>query len=147
MRVLETPAAQRAAMRQGTRKLLALGVPSPIRHVQGQLTNPARLALAGAPHADARAVLEDATVAALDALIAEAGGPAWDEAGFARLRAHVAGHLAERTAAVVADVVRDPRRGARGRARARRRRRRRRARAGARWTCSASSAGSSTPAS
>ncbi len=51
-------------------------------------------------------MLEDATAAAADALIAEAGGPAWDEAGWARLRGHVAGHLAERTAQVVADMVR-----------------------------------------
>ena len=106
VRVLETPAAQREAMHAGTRKLIALNVPSPIRHVQSGLGNAAKLALAGAPHASPRAVLEDATVAALEALIAEAGGPAWDEAGFARLRAHVAGALVERTAQVVADVVR-----------------------------------------
>jgi ATP-dependent helicase HrpA len=105
VRVLETPTAQRAAMHAGTRKLLALTVPSPIRHVQGRLSNAAQLALAGAPHATPRAVLEDATVAALEDLMGEAGGPAWDEAGFARLRDHVAGHLAERTAAVVGQVV------------------------------------------
>jgi ATP-dependent helicase HrpA len=50
-------------------------------------------------------VLEDATVAALEDLMAEAGGPAWDEAGFARLRDHVAGNLADRTAQVVDEVV------------------------------------------
>jgi ATP-dependent helicase HrpA len=106
VRVLESPEAQRAAMDAGTRKLLALDTPSPIRHVQGRLGSAAQLALAGAPHASPRAVLEDATVAALEALIAEAGGPAWDEAGFARLRDHVAGNLADRTAQVVDDVVR-----------------------------------------
>ena len=100
VRVLETPAAQRAAMHAGTRRLLALDVPSPIRARAGHgcatrrsSRSPARRT--GAP----RAVLEDATVAALDALIAEAGGPAWDEAGFARLRDHVAGELAERDGA------------------------------------------------
>jgi ATP-dependent helicase HrpA len=106
VRVLETPEAQREAMHGGTRKLIALDVPSPIRHVQGRLEGAAQLALARAPHASPRAALEDATVAALEALMAEAGGPAWDEAGFARLRAHVAGNLAERTARVVGDVVR-----------------------------------------
>jgi ATP-dependent helicase HrpA len=50
-------------------------------------------------------VLEDATVAALEGLMAEAGGPAWDEAGFARLRDHVAGHLAEATARAVRDAI------------------------------------------
>ncbi|MGI8779014.1 MAG: ATP-dependent RNA helicase HrpA [Solirubrobacteraceae bacterium] len=105
VRVLETPAAQREAMRLGTRKLIALNVPSPIRSVQGRLGNAAQLALAAAPHGSPRAVLEDATLAALEGLIAAAGGPAWDEAGFARLRAHVAGNLVETTAQVVARVA------------------------------------------
>ena len=105
VRVLETPEAQATAMHAGTRKLLALNVPSPIRQVQGQLGNAAQLALATAPHGSPRAVLEDATVAALEALMAEAGGPAWDEAGFARLRDHVAGNLAETTARAVRQVV------------------------------------------
>ena len=35
---VETPAAQRAAMHAGTRKLLALDMPSPIRHLQGRLS-------------------------------------------------------------------------------------------------------------
>jgi ATP-dependent helicase HrpA len=106
VRVFETPAAQREAMHAGTRKLVALNAPSPIRHVQARLTNAAQLALAAAPHPSPRAVLEDATVAALEDLMAEGGGPAWDEAGFARLRDHVAGNLADRTAEVVDAVVR-----------------------------------------
>jgi ATP-dependent helicase HrpA len=105
VRVLETPAAQRAAMHAGTRKLLALNAPSPIRHVQGRLSNAAQLALAAAPHGSPRAVLEDATIAALEDLIAAAGGPAWDEPGFVRLRDHVAGDLADRTAQVVGAAV------------------------------------------
>jgi ATP-dependent helicase HrpA len=103
--VLETPAAQRAAMQAGTRRLLLLGIPSPLRHVQDRLSGAATLTLSTAPHGSLGAVLEDAVTAAADALIADAGGPAWDEAGFARLRDHVAGHLAERTAAVVDHVV------------------------------------------
>jgi ATP-dependent helicase HrpA len=51
-------------------------------------------------------VLEDAQVAALDALIGRAGGPAWDAEGFRRLRDEVAGELAETTAGVVAQVAR-----------------------------------------
>ena len=103
VRVLETPAAQAAAMAAGTRRLLLLGVPSPIRSVQAGLSNRDRLSLAGAGVA---AVLADATTAALDALIAEAGGPAWDAEAFARLRSHVARRLAAKTSDVVADAVR-----------------------------------------
>jgi len=106
VRVLETPGAQRAAMAAGTRKLLLLGVPSPIRGVQARLTNAQRLALAGAPHENVGAVLADATTAALDALIAEAGGPAWDPEAFARLRGHVAGRLQAKTAEVVGQMAR-----------------------------------------
>ena len=106
VRALETPAAQAAAMRAGTRRLLALTVPSPLRSVQRGLDSAATLTLAGAPHGGgAASVLDDALVAALDALIASGGGPAWDAAGFAALREHVAARLAATTAAVVADVV------------------------------------------
>jgi ATP-dependent helicase HrpA len=99
--VLETPAAQAASMRAGTRRLLRLTVPSPRRWVTGRLSNAATLALAGSPHGGVAAVLEDAETAALDALVDEAGGPAWDEAAWRRLRDHVAGSLAERTAEIV----------------------------------------------
>jgi ATP-dependent helicase HrpA len=106
VRVLETPEAQAAAMRAGTRRLLALSVPSPLRFVQGRLGSADQLALAHAPHGSLAAVLEDATVAALDALIAQAGGPAWDEAGWRRLRDHVAGNLADTTSGAVEQVAR-----------------------------------------
>jgi ATP-dependent helicase HrpA len=106
VRALETPAAQAVSMHAGTRRLLALTVPSPLRSVQRGLGSAATLTLAGAPHGHGAAgVLDDALVAALDALIASGGGPAWDAAGFAALREHVAGRLAQATAAIVADVV------------------------------------------
>jgi ATP-dependent helicase HrpA len=106
VRALETPAAQAVSMHAGTRRLLALTVPSPLRTVQRGLGGAATLTLAGAPHGHGAAgVLDDALVAALDALIASGGGPAWDAAGFAALREHVAGRLAQTTAAIVADVV------------------------------------------
>jgi len=105
VRVLDSPAAQRAAMHAGTRRLLLLAVPSPARSVQDRLSNAAKLTLSAAPHGSVAAVLEDATAATVDALIAEAGGPAWDAAGWQRLRDHVAGELAERTGRVVAQVV------------------------------------------
>ena len=89
----------------GTRRLLLLTVPSPLKWAQGRLATPAQLTLAAAPHGGAAAALHDAMVAAVDALLGEGGGPAWDEAGFARLRDHVAGSLAERTLAVVGQIV------------------------------------------
>jgi ATP-dependent helicase HrpA len=99
VRTFETPGAQRAAMAAGTRRLLLLTSPSPGRYVIGRLDNAARLVVTAA-------VLDDVIAAAVDVLVAEAGGPAWDEAGFARLRGSVAGSLAERTLAIVDQVVR-----------------------------------------
>jgi ATP-dependent helicase HrpA len=106
VRVLDTPAAQRDAMLAGTRRLLLLTVPSPLRFVLDRLPGRGQLALAGAPHGGVRAVLEDALTAAIDGLVAQAGGPAWDEAGFRRLRDHVAGELADETTRVVEQIAR-----------------------------------------
>jgi ATP-dependent helicase HrpA len=105
VKMMESRAAQDAAMRGGTRRLLLLTIPSPARHVTGQLGNHAQLLLASAPHGSLSAVIDDATAAAADALMDEAGGPAWDADGFARLRDHVAGSLADRTVAIMRDVV------------------------------------------
>jgi ATP-dependent helicase HrpA len=102
VRTLETPAAQATAMRAGTRRLLALTVPDPLRGVQRGLATAAALTLAGAPH---EGVLDDILAAALDALVAEAGGPAWDEPAFATLREHVAARLPATTAAIATQVV------------------------------------------
>jgi ATP-dependent helicase HrpA len=106
VRVLETPEAQADAMRAGTRRLLQLTVRSPLRQVLDGLPKNAQLALAGAPHGSVRALLEDAETAAIDGLVAEAGGPAWDEAGFRRLRERVAGELHDRTRAIVLQAAR-----------------------------------------
>jgi ATP-dependent helicase HrpA len=106
VQVLETPDAQRAAMQAGTRRLLLLGAAGPQRYMRDRLDGAAQLTLAAAPHGSAADVLVDATEAAADALIAEAGGPAWDAAGFERLRVHVAGELADRATAVLDQVVR-----------------------------------------
>jgi ATP-dependent helicase HrpA len=105
IRVLDSPAAQRGAMWVGTRRLLALTIPSPARGVQGRLSTAAQLALATAPHGSVGAVLDDATTAALDVLLARHGGPVFDEAGFTALRDAVAGELATTTAEIVDGVV------------------------------------------
>ncbi|HWT92472.1 MAG TPA: ATP-dependent RNA helicase HrpA [Solirubrobacteraceae bacterium] len=106
VRVHDTPGVQSVAMRAGTRRLLLLTCPAPLKWVQSKLTTAEGLALAVAPHGSVGAALEDCMVAAVDALTAEAGGPAWDEPAWRRLRDHVAGHLAERTLAVARDTAR-----------------------------------------
>jgi ATP-dependent helicase HrpA len=106
--VMETEAAQERAMRLGTRRLLMLTVPSPMRWVRAQLGNDVTLALAGAPHGSLDAVLADTLTATVDDLVVRFGGPAWDAEGFSALRARVAGELADAMVAVlgrVADVL------------------------------------------
>jgi ATP-dependent helicase HrpA len=106
VRVLDSPGEQADAMHAGTRRLLWLTVPSPLRAVGRGLGPKATLALAAAPHGGAAAVLEDAATAAVEALMARAGGPAWDEAGWRALRDRVAAELVPTTEQVVRRLVR-----------------------------------------
>ena len=93
VRTVETPEAQREEMATGTRRLLLLTSPSPRRSLR---------------NLDLRAqtMLDEIVDVAVDELVAQAGGPAWDEAAFARLRGHVAGELVERSEEVAGVVVR-----------------------------------------
>ena len=93
IRICGTAAEQAATMARGTRRLLRLTVASPRNWVTGQLGLSLTLALSAAPHDTLEAVIEDATNAALDALIESGGGPAWDAGTFAALREHVRGAL------------------------------------------------------
>ncbi|NLU78799.1 ATP-dependent RNA helicase HrpA [Micromonospora sp. HNM0581] len=105
VKVFDSPAEQEAAHWAGTRRLLRLTVPSPAKFLQGRLSNEAKLALSRNPHGGVQALIEDAAGAAIDKLIAEAGGPAWDEAGFAALRDKVRAELVD-TVVEVMDRVR-----------------------------------------
>jgi len=93
IRICETAGEQAVTMARGTRRLLRLTVPSPRNWVTGQLGPQLTLALTAAPHETLEAVIEDAATAALDALIASGGGPAWDAEAFTALREHVRGEL------------------------------------------------------
>ncbi len=106
VRLLDTALAQADAMRLGTLRLLALTTPSPARWVRDRLELPAQVALAAGPHGSLAAAVADARRAATEALMAEAGGPAWDAAAWDALRDHVAADLAERTLALIAEAVR-----------------------------------------
>ena len=105
VRVFETPAEQQQAMRGGTRRLLLLGLPSPVKFVLGHLTNVEKLALSHGPHADAHALFDDCAAAAIDTLVAAAGGPAWDESGFGKLREAVRSEFHDTVRGVVARVA------------------------------------------
>jgi ATP-dependent helicase HrpA len=106
VRVLATVAEQQEAMWLGTRRLLLLSVPSPVKALLGSLDNKAKLALVQAPHANATALMDDCLACAVDAIMTERGGPAWDENGFRALAEATRAELLTRLRAVVGDVAR-----------------------------------------
>ncbi len=106
VRLFETRAQADAAMLRGTRRLLLLQVPSGARAVASRLPVSAKLAMSRHPYPGTDALLEDCAAAAADQVITEAGGPAWDEAGFTRLLEAARINLAARTADVVALAAR-----------------------------------------
>ncbi|WP_406045989.1 ATP-dependent RNA helicase HrpA [Micromonospora sp. NBC_00898] len=106
VKVFDSEAEQAAAHWAGTRRLLRLTVPSPAKILQGRLSNEAKLALSRNPHGGVQQLIEDAAGAAIDKLIGDAGGPAWDADGFAALRDRVRADLVD-TVVEVMDRVRN----------------------------------------
>jgi ATP-dependent helicase HrpA len=101
VRLFETPDAAQAAMRAGTRRLILLGARSPVKDIAARLTTAQKLALSNNPHGGVAALFADAVNCAADGLIADAGGPAWDAAGFERLAAEVRPRLHAATYEVI----------------------------------------------
>nr|WP_245645412.1 ATP-dependent RNA helicase HrpA [Pseudonocardia acaciae] len=105
VRVLGSLPEQRAAMWRGTRRLLLLAVPSPVRQVRRTLSNTDSLALSGSPHGSVDALLADCLDAAADAVLTRAGGPAWTAQGFDALVAAARAQLTGELTSVVTAVV------------------------------------------
>jgi ATP-dependent helicase HrpA len=106
VKVFGTEAEQHAAMWKGTRQLILLNAPSPVKMLQGRLSNQAKLTLARGPHGSVTELFEDCTACAADHLIASFGGPAWDAEGFRKLYDNVRADLYEVTSRVVTTVER-----------------------------------------
>jgi ATP-dependent helicase HrpA len=113
VRVLGTAAEQERETWRGTRRLLTLTVPSPVKHIVGRLDNVSKLALGHNPHGSVPALLDDCVDAAIDALMSAHGGPVRDRAAFDRLRDAVRAGLPDTaydtvvTAAAVLAVAHD----------------------------------------
>jgi len=105
VRLVDSAPAQAAAMRAGTRRLVRLGSPSPLAAVVRTLGNSTKLALAHSAYPSVPALLDDCADCACDHLVEAAGGPAWDAAGFARLRDSVRADLVPATEQVVGRVA------------------------------------------
>jgi ATP-dependent helicase HrpA len=104
VRMLDTPAQQRQQMWLGTRKLLRLNLPSPMKFISRNLSNTSKLVLGRNPHGSVAGLLEDCVNCALDKLVTDNGGPVWDEAGFAVLLEKVRGGVNPAVLDVLSEV-------------------------------------------
>jgi ATP-dependent RNA helicase HrpA len=108
VRLFDTGAEAGQAMARGVRRLLLIAVPSGVRSIAGRLPVQAKLAMSAGPYPGVAALLDDCAACAADQVIADAGGPVWDAAAFARLAEAARPALPLATARVVnvaADVL------------------------------------------
>jgi ATP-dependent helicase HrpA len=105
VRLFDTESEQAEAMWRGTRRLILLGVPvNPAKFAADRLSNQQKLALSRNPHGSVQGLFEDCATAAADRLIADRGGPAWDEEAYRKLFDAVRADLVELTARSVQRV-------------------------------------------
>ena len=76
---------QQKAMWRGQRRLLLLNIPSPVKYLHEKLPNKAKLGLYFNPYGKVLELIDDCITCGIDKLIAEHGGPSWQEAGYTRL--------------------------------------------------------------
>ncbi|MFE5855949.1 ATP-dependent RNA helicase HrpA [Streptomyces sp. NPDC056500] len=105
VRLFDSEAEQRQAMWRGTRKLILLNIQvNPAKFASDKLTNQQKLALSGNPHGSIQALFDDCAMAAADKLIADHGGPAWDEESYRKLYDKVRADLVDTTVRTVDQV-------------------------------------------
>ncbi|MFF3317082.1 ATP-dependent RNA helicase HrpA [Streptomyces sp. NPDC003035] len=105
VRLFDTEAEQAQAMWRGTRKLILLNIPvNPAKFASDKLTNQQKLALSRNPHGSIQALFDDCATAAADKLIADHGGPVWDEESFRKLYDTVRADLVDTTVRTVGQV-------------------------------------------
>lgn len=106
LRLLDSPDEADRAMSQGTRRLLLLSLASPVPALERLLDRETKLALAYHRHGSAKDLLQECVAAAVDELMEDHGGPAWDEASFETLREAVRPEVIEASLRIVRTVGR-----------------------------------------
>jgi ATP-dependent helicase HrpA len=102
VRLFDTEAEQAEAMWKGTRRLILRNIPvNPAKFASEKLTNAQKLALSANPHGSVQALFEDCATAAADRLIADFGGPAWDEESYRKLYDKVRAEIVDTTVRTV----------------------------------------------
>ncbi|MFC0681006.1 ATP-dependent RNA helicase HrpA [Lysobacter korlensis] len=95
IRLMATPEDQRREHPKGVRRLLVLGVPSPLSYVQEHLSATEKLTLATSPYPSVKALLDDCLLACVDAGIrtAQPDGLVFSRDGFESIRRAVSAGL------------------------------------------------------
>lgn len=102
VRLFDTEAEQQQAMWKGTRRLILRNIPvNPAKFASDKLTNAHKLALSANPHGSVQALFDDCATAAADKLIADFGGPAWDEESYRKLYEKVRAEIVDTTVRTV----------------------------------------------
>ncbi|MFI9774481.1 ATP-dependent RNA helicase HrpA [Streptomyces sp. NPDC051956] len=105
VRLFDTEAEQQQAMWKGTRRLILRNIPvNPGKFASDKLTNPQKLALSANPHGTVQALFDDCAMASCDKLIADFGGPAWDEESYRKLYDKVRAEIVDTTVRTVGQV-------------------------------------------
>ncbi|MFF7797461.1 ATP-dependent RNA helicase HrpA [Streptomyces olivaceus] len=105
VRLFDTEAEQAQAMWKGTRRLILRNIPvSPAKFASEKLTNQQKLGLSANPHGSIQALFDDCATAAADKLVADFGGPAWDEESYRKLYDKVRAEIVDTTVRTVGQV-------------------------------------------
>ncbi|MGW7408030.1 ATP-dependent RNA helicase HrpA [Streptomyces sp. NPDC054833] len=105
VRLFDTEAEQAEAMWKGTRRLILRNIPvNPAKFASDRLTNAQKLALSANPHGSIQALFDDCAMAAADRLIADFGGPVWDEESYRKLYDKVRAEIVDTTVRAVTQV-------------------------------------------
>ncbi|NEC25738.1 ATP-dependent RNA helicase HrpA [Streptomyces sp. SID8111] len=105
VRLFDTEAEQQEAMWKGTRRLVLRNIPvNPAKFASEKLTNQQKLALSANPHGSMQALFDDCAMAAADRLIADFGGPVWDEESYRKLFDTVRAEIVDTTVRAVGQV-------------------------------------------
>ncbi len=104
--LMSTPEDQARETPGGVRRLLLLGIPSPLSYVREHLTQTEKLLLATSPYQNVNALFDDCLVAAVDAgvRLRRPDGILWSRAEFEATRLEVSAGLVESLIGIVATV-------------------------------------------
>ncbi|MEW2319122.1 ATP-dependent RNA helicase HrpA [Streptomyces bauhiniae] len=105
VRLFDTEEEQAEAMWKGVRRLILRNIPvNPAKFASDKLTNAQKLALSANPHGSVQALFDDCAMAAADKLIADFGGPVWDEESYRKLYDKVRADIVDTTVRAVGQV-------------------------------------------